>query len=74
MSRLNEASSFHLRGGGAHVRARDAGGPASRYGHTEAAADGALPAFFFRVRSFQPMALAPSWMAWGRPHERMICL
>ena len=35
---------------------------------------GPLPAFFFLARSFQPMALAPSWMAWGRPQERMTCL
>ena len=64
----------HLDRRGAHVDARNAGGlhhdrPCRRRGAT-----GPLPAFFFRARSFQPMALAPSWMAWGRPQERMICL
>ena len=73
MSRLNEPSSFIL------IEAA----PMSTPGMPEACMtiampsprrSGPFPGLFFLARSFQPMARAPSWMAWGSPQERMICL
>jgi hypothetical protein len=68
MSRLNEPSSFILM----------EAAPISTPGMPEACMTMAMPTprrtgpATARARRFSahPMALAPSWMAWGRPHER----